>query len=237
MTKMFKAYYQIMTRINGAAEFARCATVKSSHEMKIDVILTYGLSGKQIFAQDFGIPPYLLIRRVYRNAEDDMVYMIKSMDLKAYLTLPTVQTSDESRPDPERVSLAIKSFTNPSPFMETMKSLTEEQRRRFTRAASILDFLFDGGILDECTKKAPDSARGTSHSGPEVPDLSTGRRLAETKPEDTEYDPTVRICSYARKDSSILPQSSIPDAKLEHSGNSGQEDFLIVTIVFCEESS
>ena len=197
---------------------------------------------EQIFTQDFGIRPYLFTSRVYRNVGFDNAYAIEAMNFRAYLTIPTIRTSDEPYLDAERVVAAIDRFSDPSTFIKGMKGLTEEQRRRFRSAANVLGFHSGAGIqrlLEEFVEDTADPAQSASHGGSEAAESSTDHGVGESKPEDVEYDPTIRFCSYAPRDSSVIPavqSSSTENAKLGKSGTRVQEEFLIVKSVFREDT-
>ena len=155
--------------------------------------------------------------------------------------------SDEppAQPNPEQVSLAIDTFADPSLFIRSMKSMTEDQRRRYHSAANVLGTQPSNAIQQMLndfvrdTRPDPAPIGDTSHGGSKAAESNAGHGIGGTKTEDIQYDPTIRMYSYAPKDdSSLIPEvqqsSTADDAELGKSGNIAQEEFLIVESVFRE---
>ena len=128
-------YYKLLARGRSVSKLAKCFEVKLSSQIK-DRHKSDETSEQQIFAQEFGIRPLFLLRRVC-NHHGHWDWCIDSVVARAYLTLPTTQTRNESEPDPERVSLYVGNFPSPQ-AKEASESLTEEQRQRVKCAAKAL---------------------------------------------------------------------------------------------------
>lgn len=154
-------YYKLQACGDDASMLVKCVEVNLLYQIKKRNKSDKSFE-EQVFAQEFSIGLMFLLRRDYsKEAWGSTGWSFDSAHAEVYLTIPTTQRSNESQPDPERVSLHVERYLGPCPAIRTVESPAEDQLQRVRRAAKALSLHVIDETPDAFMYEKPDPDVGT----------------------------------------------------------------------------